>query len=154
MRIVHQSELNSYSLLPENPPLLLSAPKIAGLLPAKTEHKNRQEESPTAFTYHNSTIATLSSAQFNRFSEAAARLLDAAIAALTGGINEDELRTAEARFHLDITGKPIRTSQLHLAELDADLIMWMEDSAARMASARRDSEREMAQWMRKGGRRE
>ena len=118
MRIVHQSALPSHCHFPVAP-LMLVAPKIAGLLPA---HTGSQPCSPS-FIFKSTGLAELSNPQHMHLFEAAEMLLEIAVEFMRGTFNEDALRAAETVFHRAVGGqsivRPLSPQQFN-AELDAD----------------------------------
>ncbi len=125
MRIVHQSAANSYSHFPP-PQLLLAAPRIAGLLPARCA--TGQAEAQPTFTYQNARLAEMPTYERERFLSVTCKLLDVAVAFALGDMNEQTLRAAEALFHQTLTGHApprARTPDAWRAERDASLLDWL-----------------------------
>ncbi len=108
MRIVPQAAPNSHSLFP--PPLLmLPAPRIAGLLPARvavTSGEPPPAPDLSIFTYTHPGLAELPTAQREKLLNGAKVLLDVALDFALNGLAEDALRAAEVLFHRAAGGQP------------------------------------------------
>jgi len=128
MRIVPQAAPVSYSPLP--PVLLLSAPRIAGLLPATT---GTPAQPPPQFSYANPRLGELPDAQRERLFDATRILLDVAVGHALAEFNDHALNTALALLRRAVTGQPMRpVNPAHYnAEMDAPLLEWLVSSARR-----------------------
>ncbi len=120
MRILPQSASASYSHFPVGQHLL-SAPHIAGLLPARVPSSE-----PPPFTFDRPALADLTAPQHERLYEAAEMLLEIAVEFMVGTFTEDALRAAEVVFHRAVGGRsairPLSPASYN-AEIDAD---WIE----------------------------
>src|SRR5436305_10216220 len=76
------------------PMLLLSAPRIAGLLPARVD-----PPPPPTFSYTNPRLATLSHARHEQIVSSARSLLDAALKVVCGEGSDLELILAQSMFY-------------------------------------------------------
>jgi len=129
MRIVSQSAVTSHSYF--SVPLMLAAPRIAGLLPARVPSSAAAEPPPACqpFVFDRPALAELSTAQRTSLYDAAETLLDIAVEFMLGTFQEDTLRAAEVVFHRAAGGQSaIRPlgPQAFNAENDAD---WLETLA-------------------------
>ena len=138
MRIVSQSAVTSYSYFSAPLQLMLPAPQLAGLLPARVPSSYAAEPPPPAcqpFVFDRPALAELSTAQRANLYEAAETLLDIAVEFMLGAFQEDALRAAEVVFHRAAGGKsairPLGPAAFN-AENDAD---WL-DLLARAKRAR------------------
>ncbi len=124
--------------------LLLSAPKIAGLLPAQAEslHINdAPDTSKGSFTYSNARLADVPESQCERLTAGMQALMDVAVAYALDEVNEAALRAAEVLFHRaaggSIPAHP-RSPQAYCAERDAELVDWWSQTARRLDLVRRE----------------
>ena len=145
MSILPNSQLVSHSPFPaqratHESPLLLPAPKIAGLLGTgeteRASHDGRashdhymggaeKDADQARFTFVDWRLATLDAEQRRRFSDAAQTLLGVALRFAIDEMNEDALRAAQVLFHRKLTGHSPRrpmTPVAFRAEGDADLL--------------------------------
>jgi hypothetical protein len=139
--------------------LLLPAPKIAGLLPA------RVSALPTTLIYTSPDFAQISDAARATLIEMAMRLLDAATAYLNGAPNEGPLFRAEERFHEMLVAKhphpaPQRVSAFadkpgatrpkrkvpSKAEMDAEIDEFLAGSRIRIQQAEERARAKLAAW--------
>ena len=142
--IVLQSGQVSYSPTP----LLLPAPRIAGLLAARSVSSPGQaNQAPTSsaeFTYHNGGLTRLSAEQCAEFMDAVTTLLDVAVAYANGDMNDNALRAAQVLFHRQMTGhspegpgrldgRPIHPTA-YRAERDADMLEWWAGARKRLGA--------------------
>jgi hypothetical protein len=116
MEIVTQSLLVYYCPFP-----LLTAPKIAGLLPAP------KPLPPPTFTYANPRLIEFPLDQRDRLFTAARLLLDVAIAHHAGEMADHALNTALAAFRRAILGHPIQPTNpsQYAAQMDIPLLEWL-----------------------------
>src|SRR5579864_1788226 len=132
--IVSQSGQVSYS----STPLLLPAPRIAGLIAATSVTSEPPPKLSPEFTYRNATLTDLSTEQHTRFTDAVTTLLDVAVAYTHGAMNENALRAAQVLFHRQLTGhspdRPL-TPVAYRAERDADLLDWWVGATRRLAAS-------------------
>ena len=125
MGIVPQSPSISYCPFP-----MLPAPRIAGLLPAKT---GTQHPPIDTFTYTNPHLNDLADEQRLRLFNATSTLLDVALAHTRGEVNDHALNTALSLFRRAVTGQPMRPmnpAQFN-AEMDVTLLEWAANRARR-----------------------
>jgi len=99
MRIVSQSAVTSYSYFSAQQPLMLPAPRIAGLLPARVPSSAEPPPDCQPFVFDRPALAELSTTQRASLYEAAETLLDIAVEFMLGTFQEDALRAAEVVFH-------------------------------------------------------
>ncbi len=129
-QIVPQSASFPLTLFPPNMPLLLSAPKIAGLLmpPRPSEPPPPEPEAePVArvFTYRHARFAELTEGEYAAFIRATDILLEVGVNYMLGVMNEDALRAAEIVFHRGVGGAKSKyplNPEAYSAERDADFI--------------------------------
>ncbi len=128
MRIVPQSVSVSHSYFPAQTLLMLAAPQIAGLLPARVPLA-----APDPFIYVNPRLAELPDAQQERLFEAAQTLLDVAVGRALDELNDHALNTALALFRRAVTGRPMRPANpaQYNAEHDATLLEWLASTSRR-----------------------
>lgn len=113
-------------------PLLLAAPKIAGLLPARVG----TPEPPVTFSHENPGFAALPESTRAKLFEAVAGLLDAAAECLLTGADEVILLHAEALVRNAVLGEgsmPPRARQKR-ADRHAAVRDYLAGSEARMAA--------------------
>jgi len=130
MPIVPQAASASYSHFPAQAQLLLAAPHIAGLLPARVPSSEvpPQHDAPLQFIFDRPALADLTDQQRERLYESANVLLEISIEFMIGAFNEDALRAAEVMFYRGVGGKSaIRPlgPKAYNAEQDADLFTLM-----------------------------
>jgi hypothetical protein len=113
MRIVTQSVCLSYSPYP-----LLSAPRIAGLLPAP-----KPPPAPT-YRYANPGLSQLSEAKQAELFAVTTLLLDVALSCEAGEMSEHALNTALAGFRRAIIGRTTRplTPAQYVADSDVPML--------------------------------
>jgi hypothetical protein len=106
---------------------MLSAPQIAGLLPARVESSQKQtNDFLPPFIFDRPALADLPAAQRIGLFEATEVLLEIALGFMLGGLNEEALRAAEVVFHRAAGGQSVIRPlgpQAFNAECDAD---WLE----------------------------
>ncbi len=126
MRILPQSASASYSHFPAQPHLMLNAPHIAGLLPARVPSSEPPPNVPAPFIFDRPALADLTAVQREHLYEAADVLLEMAVEFMVGTFSEDALRAAEVIFHRGVGAKsalrPLGPAAFN-AEVDAD---WLE----------------------------
>lgn len=149
MEIVQQSPSLSHSHVT----LLLPAPKIAGLLPARVgvEPEQAATQPVSAFIYDTPQLAELPTEKRECLLDAARTLLDVAVGFVLDDLNEDALRAAQVLFHRQIVGHSPRRPMnpvTYRAERDADILEWALSAAkaSRQLAERREAraERERA----------
>lgn len=150
MRIVHQSAFVSYS-----PFLALPAPKIAGLLPARTGPDPRVQPL-RPFVYAEPRLADLSDNTRLTFDRLLTVLTTATIGLLSDDLTEAEfalangtfLRQVRALYHATIIGdpRPVPASPFAQARkrLDEKMEQMQAESRANLAEARERIARELA----------
>jgi|SRR5579859_790822 len=142
---------DSQSVLHTSPPLMLPAPKIAGLLGsgrhsapgAQAAGLNQEDnanclldsapvfrpgQDESAFTFTDPRLERLSSDQRRKLFDAAATLLEVAIRFSLDELNDNALRAAASLFARKLTGEPAKHYQnpAHFrAEQDAALLDWL-----------------------------
>lgn len=136
--IVSQSVYVSYS----STPLLLPAPRIAGLIAATSVTSQAPPKSSPDFTYRNASLTDLAAEERAQFIEAVTTLLDVAVAYVHGDMNDNALRAAQVLFHRQLTGHSPDRSGRHIgrplhptayrAERDADLLDWWVGARKRL----------------------
>ena len=142
-------------MLSKSPPnlesrMMLCAPVVAGLLPARAEtllHREHDEKSSSNFLYENSRLSEIPKAENKRLCMAVTKLLDVAVACMIGDMNEAALRAAEVCFHRAVAGRshvPPRNPADYCAQMDADVIDWYLDNAQLMTRARDEAVNEIA----------
>ena len=131
MPIVSQSASLSYCPFP-----LLSAPRIAGLLPATTGSHQSRPPDPPPFTFSDPRIADLLPAERDRLYSAARTLLDVALGHIDGTLSDHALNTALALFRRAVTGQPMKPTNpaQFNAEKDVILMEWAIERTRRAES--------------------
>ncbi len=143
MPIVHQSVPASYSHFPAQPQLLLAAPRIAGLLPARVPSSEvpPEPDAPLRFIFDRPSLADLTDQQREHLYESTSKLLEIAIEFMVGTFNEEALRAAEVIFHRGVGGKsalrPLGPKAFN-AEVDADTYAEMANSRAAQKTPQSD----------------
>ena len=113
-----------------SPPLMIDAPKIAGLLPARAAslvEKETEALDAPSFTYTSTRLKELSVRRTEVLFQAMRTLIDIAVSFALEESNEAALRAAEVVFHRAAGGTtPIRpwTPEAYRAERDAVLVDW------------------------------
>ncbi len=148
MRSISQPAPISHTLFP--PPLLmLCAPRIAGLLPARVP----EPEAPPdlkMFTYTHPGLAELPAAERERLLDGAKTLLDVALDFALHGLGEDALRAAEVVFHRAAGGHPPKHFSgptAYNAEVDADVMTALVDLSRIRIPTREEARRELDEKM-------
>lgn len=138
--------------------LLLPAPKIAGLLPARVTP-------PTTFTYAAADFAHIPDTARATLIEMTTRLLDAAIRYVNGAPDEADLFRIEHDFHETLiavhphpaprrvsrfgaepgTAKPKRSIPTK-EQMDAEIDQFIAESQARIREAQERTRRKLAAW--------
>ncbi len=149
MHIVSQSAPFSLTLFPPNMPLLLSAPKIAGLLPANVPSSSATAASDT-FTHRNPALANLSDPTREKLFEAVGALLDLAAACLTHDptdLDDMAFIVAEADLRRAVFGVRTmpRRAQQKRADHYANVREYLAGSADRMAAREAELQADMAE---------
>src|SRR5579864_1039278 len=146
--IVSQSGHVSYSPTP----LLLPAPRIAGLIAATSVTSEPPPKPSPEFTYHNAALTELSAGQLTPFIEAVTTLLDVAVAYAHGDMSDNALRAAQVLFHRQMTGhspdRPLNPVA-YRAERDADLLDWWVGANKRLVASEETSRQRIAEFQRK-----
>jgi len=129
-------------------PLLLPAPRIAGLIAATSVTSKPLPE----FTYRNARLADLSAGRRAQLIEAATTLLDVAVAVMCGDMNDSALRAAQVLFHRQLTGhspdRPLNPVA-YRAERDADLLDWWVGASRRLSASEAVTQQRIAEYERK-----
>jgi len=140
MRIVPQSAIGSYS-----PVLALPAPRIAGLLPARTPRPASDPPSPV-FTFTDARLSELDSLHRDRIFAAITMLFNVAVGHALNDLNDQALNAALTLVRRSITGErmlPINPAQ-YCAEVDADLLEMLVGAEQRQTARRVQVDRELA----------
>jgi len=146
--IVSQSGQVTYS----HAPLLLSAPRIAGLIAATSVTSEPPPKPSAEFSYRNGLLAELSAERRSQFIDAATTLLDVAVVYSHGDMSDNALRAAQVLFHRQLTGhSPDRPMNpvAYRAERDADLLDWWVGASRRLAASEAAAQQRIADYQRK-----
>src|SRR5579859_5396374 len=145
--IVSQSGHVSYSPTP----LLLPAPRIAGLIAATSATSEPPSKPSPEFTYRNAMLTDLSADRRAQFIDAVTMLLDVAVAYAHGDMNDNALRAAQVVFHRYLTGhspdRPLNPVA-YRAERDADLLDWWAGASRRLAASEEAGRQRIAEYER------
>jgi|SRR5579859_3923899 len=130
------------------PYLLLTAPNIAGLLPAQAQSLQDDEHGQQPiFECCGPRLQRLSPTAREQLLTAIEKLLEVAVAFSLGEMNEAALRAAEVIFHRAIAGPSTprpRNPIEYCAEKDADVLDWYLSQSQRAVSGQEEVRHDVA----------